>query len=81
MLNFKRIKALPQNTVSGMNKGMLFANSATTNSAGVTCFCLTPTGGEQQVSVTVPANNTYFFPVYTTKWTTAATSILGYEVN
>ena len=79
MLNFKRIKALPQNTVSGMNKGMLFANTG--SAAGVTCFCLTPTGGEQQVSVTVPLNTTFLFPVYTSKWTTSVGTILGYEVN
>jgi len=80
MLNFKRIKALPQNTVSGMNKGMLFANSSA-SAAGATCFCLTPTGGEQQVSLTVPASNTFLFPVYTSKWTSASGSIIGYEVN
>jgi hypothetical protein len=80
MLNFKRIKALPQNTVSGMNKGMLFANSSGT-SAGATCYCLTPTGGEQQVSVQIPANNNTIFPVYTSKWTSNTATILGYEVN
>jgi hypothetical protein len=78
MLNFKRIKALPSNTVSGMNKGVLFTNSSGT--AGITCFCMNPTGGEQQVSIQIAANTTYLFPVYTSKWTSAG-SIIGYEVN
>jgi|GEM_PF-6054090 len=78
MLNFKRTNALPQNTVSPMNKGVLFTATGT---AGITCFCMNPTGGEQQVSINVPASTTYFFPIYTSKWTSNTAGVSAFEVN
>jgi hypothetical protein len=79
MLNFKRAKSLPANTVSGMNKGVIFTTPNSTT--GITCYCLTPIGSEQQVSVNIPANTTYFFPVYTSKWTSSTAGVSAFEVN
>lgn len=80
MLNFKRARSLASNTVSGMNKGILFTNTGAALST-ITCFCLTPSGGEQQVTIIVPSNTTYLFPVYTSKWTSSGGTVVAFEVN
>ena len=80
MLNFKRADPLLAGTTAAMNKGVLFANSGGTL-AGVTCFCLNPTGGRENIRIIVPAADTLFFPVYTQGWTSASSAIQAFEVN
>ena len=79
MLNFKRADPLLAGTTSPMNKGVLFANSG--GSAGVTCFCLNPGGGREDIRIVLPAANTYLFPVYTQGWTSGSAGIQAFEVN